>query len=48
MHDPPLCTFADLKNGTVSLCDLADMHEAMDEEAEYQRLADIAVAAKGK
>jgi hypothetical protein len=37
MRDPPLCTLAELKNGTYSLNDLADFHEAMDEEDEYQR-----------
>ena len=37
MRDPPLCTLRELKDGTYSLNDLADFHEAMDEEAEYQR-----------
>ncbi len=36
MRDPPLCTMAQLKDGTYSLNDLADFHEAMDEESEYQ------------
>ena len=41
MRDPPLCTLRELKDGTYNLNDLADMHEAMDEEDEYQRrLAD--------
>jgi hypothetical protein len=35
MHDPPLCTLKELKDGTYNLMDLADFHEAMDEEAEY-------------
>lgn len=37
MRNPPLCTLAQLKDGTYSINDLADLHEAMDEEAEYQR-----------
>lgn len=37
MRDPPLCTLAQLKDGTYSINDLADFHEAMDEEAEYRR-----------
>ena len=37
MRDPPLCALLQLKDGTYTLNDLADMHEAMDEEAEYQR-----------
>lgn len=37
MRDPPLCTLAQLKDGTYSLNDLADFHEAMDEEEEYIR-----------
>jgi hypothetical protein len=37
MRDPPLCTLEQLKDGTYSINDLADMHEAMDEEAEYKR-----------
>lgn len=37
MHDPPLCTYIQLKDGTYTLNDLADFHEAMDEEAEYMR-----------
>jgi hypothetical protein len=28
-----LCTWADLKNGNVSLCELADFHELLDAEA---------------
>lgn len=42
MRDPPLCTLAQLKDGTYTLNDLADFHEAMDEEAEYQRRQDAA------
>ena len=37
MRDPPLCTLRELKDGTYSINDLADLHEAMDEEAEYAR-----------
>lgn len=37
MRRPPLCTLKELQNGTYSLNDLADMHEAMDEEDEYRR-----------
>lgn len=36
MHSPPLCTLAQLKDGTYTINDLADFHEAMDEEAEYE------------
>lgn len=37
MRDPQLCTLASLKDGTYTINDLADFHEAMDEEAEYSR-----------
>ena len=37
MRDPQLCTLASLKDGTYSINDLADFHEAMDEETEYNR-----------
>lgn len=37
MRDPPLCTLRDLRDGTYNINDLADFHEAMDEEAEYHR-----------
>lgn len=37
MRDPPLCTLKQLQDGTYCLNDLADFHEAMDEEAEYRR-----------
>lgn len=36
MRDPPLCRLCELKDGTYTIDDLADFHEAMDEEAEYQ------------
>lgn len=37
MRDPPLCSYKQLQDGTYSLNDLADFHEAMDEEEEYVR-----------
>ncbi len=37
MRDPPLCTLRELKDGTYTINDLADLHEAMDEEDEYRR-----------
>ncbi len=37
MHDPQLCSLRELQDGTYSLNDLADMHEAMDEIEEYRR-----------
>jgi len=43
MHDPPLCELWQLRETgphTYSINDLADMHEAMDEEAEYIRRAE--------
>ena len=40
MRDPPLCTLRELQDGTYSINDLADMHEALDEEAEYRRRMD--------
>lgn len=42
MRDPPLCTLRQLQDGTYDINDLADFHEAMDEEAEYQRRFDEA------
>ena len=42
MRDPPLCRLKELCDGTYSINDLADFHEAMDEEAEYQRRAEEA------
>jgi hypothetical protein len=46
MRDPPLCTLRELQDGTYSINDLADFHEAMDEEAEYQRQIEEAKATK--
>jgi len=40
MREPPLCTLKELRDGTYTINDLADMHEAMDEEAEYRRRFD--------
>ena len=37
MRDPPLCRLRDLQDGTYSINDLADFHEAMDVEDEYRR-----------
>lgn len=37
MRDPPLCGLRELKDGTYGINDLADFHESMDEEAEYER-----------
>ncbi len=37
MRDPPLCTLKELKDGTYSMDDLADFHEAMDEQDELLR-----------
>jgi len=37
MRDPPLCTLRELRDGTYTINDLADFHEAMAEEAEYRR-----------
>lgn len=37
MHEPPLCSLHELKDGTYSLDDLADMHETMDEQEEYNQ-----------
>jgi hypothetical protein len=42
MREPPLCSLRELKDGTYSINDLADFHEAMDEEAEYKRRYEIA------
>ena len=36
MREPPLCRYAELHDGTYTLNQLADLHEAMDEEAEYR------------
>lgn len=35
--EPPLCTFADLKSGRITLNELADMHEYLDLKEEYLR-----------
>jgi hypothetical protein len=37
MHNPPLCTLRELDDGTYSIDDLADFHEAMDIEEELTR-----------
>ncbi len=37
MRDPPLCSLGQLQDGTYNINDLADMHEAMDAEAEHAR-----------
>lgn len=37
MRDPPLCNLHELQDGTYDINDLADFHEAMDEEEEYRR-----------
>lgn len=37
MSTPPLATYNQLLDGTYTLNDLADMHEALDEMEEYQR-----------
>lgn len=42
MRNPPLCTLRELQDGTYNICDLADMHEAMDAEDEYARRAEKA------
>ena len=34
MRDPPLCTLRELRDGTYTINDLADFHEAMDAEEE--------------
>ena len=40
MRDPPLCRLKELQDGTYTLNDLADFHEAMEEQAEYIRRAE--------
>lgn len=37
MRDPPLCTLRELQDGTYTIDDLADFHEAMDEQDEMLR-----------
>jgi hypothetical protein len=34
MHNPPLCTLRELDDGTYTIDDLANFHEAMDIEEE--------------
>lgn len=46
MRDPPLCQKIQLMDGTYTINDLADFHEAMDEEEEYRRRIDKASKAK--
>jgi hypothetical protein len=47
MRDPPLCSLHELQDGTYDINDLADFHEAMDEEAEYtMRIEEDAEASK--
>ena len=38
MRNPPLCSLKELQDGTYTIDDLADMHEAMDVEDENARL----------
>lgn len=45
MRNPPLCQLWQLTEagaGTYSICDLADFHEAMDMEIEYDRRVEAA------
>lgn len=37
MREPALCSLLQLRDGTYSLDELADFHEAMDEEDEYKK-----------
>jgi hypothetical protein len=37
LRNPPLCSLRELQDGTYSIDDLADMHEAIDLEEENQR-----------
>lgn len=46
MRDPPLCRLRELQDGTYSINDLADFHEAMDIEIENQRRFDAAQKSK--
>ena len=44
-----LCRFESLVDGTLSLCDVADLNEFLDVEAENDRRARVALSkAKGK
>jgi hypothetical protein len=45
-RDPPLCSLRELQDGTYSIDDLADFHEVMAEEAEYERRYEAAAKAK--
>ena len=38
LSEPPLCALRELQDGTYSIDDLADMHEAMGMKAEVYRL----------
>jgi hypothetical protein len=40
LRDPPLATYKEACDGTYSLNDWADFHEAMDVEEEYARRAE--------
>jgi len=42
MRNPPLCRLTELQDGTYTINDLADFHEAMDAEDEYARRAEKA------
>lgn len=37
LNNPPLCSYADLKNGVYDINDLADMHELLDVKEENER-----------
>ena len=39
LRNPPLCSLRELQDGTYTIDDLADMHEAMDVEEENERLS---------
>jgi hypothetical protein len=42
LRNPPLCSLRELQDGTYSIDDLADMHEALDLEDENRRRFDEA------
>jgi len=48
MHDPQLCKLRELQDGTYSINDLADMHEVMDEQREYNARYEAAAKRKRK
>lgn len=48
MHDPPLCTLRQLQDGTYTINDLADMHEALDEQDEYTRRYEAAAKRRSR